>query len=170
MDALSESLERNPGLQLDVQLDLNRCTRPGQSSTAHLLLPLLQAHPERVTVHLFRSPHLRGILANIVPPRFNEGWGTWHAKIYGADDEVIISGYVPNSFLFLFSSLTRHQERISAQTTSRIAGTDTSHSPIHILRTTVAISCASPRVFHIVFCRQATILPKGLTLIEETVI
>ncbi|KAF7979602.1 hypothetical protein HWV62_41918 [Athelia sp. TMB] len=31
-------------------------------------------------------------MAKLVPPRFNEGWGTWHAKIYGVDDEVIISG------------------------------------------------------------------------------
>ncbi|KAF5366095.1 hypothetical protein D9757_012707 [Collybiopsis confluens] len=38
------------------------------------------------------SPSLRGIMAKIVPPRFNEGWGTWHAKIYGADDDLIISG------------------------------------------------------------------------------
>jgi hypothetical protein len=33
-------------------------------------------------------------MAKIVPPRFNEGWGTWHAKIYGSDDEVMISGSV----------------------------------------------------------------------------
>lgn len=43
---------------------------------------------------MFRSPNLRGIMAKIIPPRFNEGWGTWHAKIYGVDDEIIISGYV----------------------------------------------------------------------------
>jgi CDP-diacylglycerol--glycerol-3-phosphate 3-phosphatidyltransferase len=29
-----------------------------------------------------------------VPERFDEGWGTWHGKWYGVDDEVIISGYV----------------------------------------------------------------------------
>ena len=33
-------------------------------------------------------------MAKIVPPRFNEGWGTWHAKIYGVDDDVMISGCV----------------------------------------------------------------------------
>lgn len=43
---------------------------------------------------MFRSPSLRGPLAKVVPPRFNEGWGTWHAKIYGADDSVMISGWV----------------------------------------------------------------------------
>jgi hypothetical protein len=33
-------------------------------------------------------------MEKIVPRRFDEGWGTWHAKVYGADNEVIISGYV----------------------------------------------------------------------------
>lgn len=33
-------------------------------------------------------------MENVIPPRFREGWGTWHAKIYGVDDEVIISGWV----------------------------------------------------------------------------
>lgn len=41
---------------------------------------------------LFRSPKLRGLMEKIVPERFDEGWGTWHAKWYGVDDEVIISG------------------------------------------------------------------------------
>jgi CDP-diacylglycerol--glycerol-3-phosphate 3-phosphatidyltransferase len=33
-------------------------------------------------------------MAKIVPRRFDEGWGTWHAKVYGFDDDVIISGLV----------------------------------------------------------------------------
>jgi hypothetical protein len=43
---------------------------------------------------MFQSPSLRGLLAKLVPPRFKEGWGTWHAKIYGVDDDVMISGWV----------------------------------------------------------------------------
>ncbi|KAF5389095.1 hypothetical protein D9757_004934 [Collybiopsis confluens] len=39
-------------------------------------------------------------MAKIVPPRFNEGWGTWHAKIYGADDDLIISGANLNKAYF----------------------------------------------------------------------
>ena len=31
-------------------------------------------------------------MSKIVPRRFDEGWGTWHAKIYGVDDETMISG------------------------------------------------------------------------------
>ncbi|KAF8921004.1 hypothetical protein CPB85DRAFT_1211042 [Mucidula mucida] len=100
VDALGLALQKNPRLQVHLQLDLNRSTRPGASSTARLLLPLLRAYPNRVKVHLFRSPSLRGLLAKIVPPRFNEGWGTWHAKIYGADSDLIISGANLNSNYF----------------------------------------------------------------------
>jgi CDP-diacylglycerol--glycerol-3-phosphate 3-phosphatidyltransferase len=92
LSALDAALRRNPTLQLFLQLDLNRSTRPGPSSTAKVLLPLLRDFPSRVNVFMFRSPALSGIAAKTIPPRFNEGWGTWHAKIYGADDEVVISG------------------------------------------------------------------------------
>ncbi|KAJ4470230.1 hypothetical protein J3R30DRAFT_3539901 [Lentinula aciculospora] len=92
ISALAHQLAEKQSLHLYLQLDLNRSTRPGPSSTATILLPLLRAFPDRVHVSLFRSPSLRGIMAKIVPPRFNEGWGTWHAKIYGADNDVIISG------------------------------------------------------------------------------
>jgi len=92
LDALDEALCNNASLEVHLHLDLNRSTRPGPSSTARVLLPLLRDYPDRMHVSLFRSPKLRGIMAKLVPPRFNEGWGTWHAKIYGVDDEVMISG------------------------------------------------------------------------------
>ncbi|KNZ72109.1 CDP-diacylglycerol--glycerol-3-phosphate 3-phosphatidyltransferase, mitochondrial [Termitomyces sp. J132] len=106
IEAIQKSLSEKPSLRLHLQLDLNRSTRPGVSSTAKILLPLLQEFPDRVTVSMFRSPSLRGFLAKIVPPRFNEGWGTWHAKIYGVDDEVIISGANLNKSYF-----TNRQDR-----------------------------------------------------------
>ena len=86
------ALKSNESLQLDIHLDLNRSTRPGPSSPAKAVLPLVTAYPDRVNVFLFRSPKLKGLLATLVPPRFNEGWGTWHPKIYGVDDDVMISG------------------------------------------------------------------------------
>lgn len=92
IDALHTSLQQRPSLQVRLHLDLNRSTRPGPGSTAGLLLPLLKEFPNRLHVSLFRSPKLKGIMARIVPPRFNEGWGTWHPKIYGVDDEVLLSG------------------------------------------------------------------------------
>jgi CDP-diacylglycerol---glycerol-3-phosphate 3-phosphatidyltransferase len=94
IDTLHASLENNSSLNLYLTLDLNRSTRPGPSSTVEYVLPLLREFPDRVHISVFRSPKLRGLFAKLVPPRFNEGWGTWHAKIYGADDDVMISGYV----------------------------------------------------------------------------
>lgn len=92
VDALEESLRLNPELHVHVLLDFNRSTRPGPLSTASMLLPLVQSYPDRVHAHLFKSPKLKGLMARVIPRRFDEGWGTWHAKVYGVDDEVIISG------------------------------------------------------------------------------
>ncbi|KAF8910525.1 hypothetical protein CPB84DRAFT_1672690 [Gymnopilus junonius] len=106
ISTLAHRLREKPDLTLDLLLDLNRSTRPGPGSTAKVLLPLLREFPTQVNVSMFRSPSLRGILAKIVPPRFNEGWGTWHAKIYGADDDVMISGANLNKSYF-----TNRQDR-----------------------------------------------------------
>ncbi|KAK7460367.1 CDP-diacylglycerol--glycerol-3-phosphate 3-phosphatidyltransferase [Stygiomarasmius scandens] len=106
VSALKDALERKASLQVHLQLDLNRSTRPGASSTAKILLPLLRSFPDRMHVSLFRSPSLRGVMAKLVPPRFNEGWGTWHAKIYGADNSIIISGANLNEAYF-----TNRQDR-----------------------------------------------------------
>ncbi|KII88182.1 hypothetical protein PLICRDRAFT_91952 [Plicaturopsis crispa FD-325 SS-3] len=106
VDALQISLASNPTLHVHLLLDLNRSTRPGASSTSHLLSPLLRIYPTRVHVSLFRSPKLSGIMAKLVPPRLNEGWGTWHAKVYGVDDEVMISGANLNESYF-----TNRQDR-----------------------------------------------------------
>lgn len=90
---LHASLRNNLSLHVYMLLDFNRCTRPEPLSTANILLPLLTEFPDRVHVSLFRSPKLKGVMAKLVPPRFNEGLGgTWHPKIYGADDDILISG------------------------------------------------------------------------------
>lgn len=87
-------LADHPSLQLHLQLDYFRSTRPGPENTAVTLSPLLRAYPDRVKISFYRSPTLRGLLARIVPRRWDEGWGTWHAKIYGADDDLLLTGYV----------------------------------------------------------------------------
>ncbi|KZT23964.1 hypothetical protein NEOLEDRAFT_1068461 [Neolentinus lepideus HHB14362 ss-1] len=92
IDTLRTALRSHPSLELDMHLDLNRSTRLENPSTAEALTPLLTEFHKRVHISLFRSPKLKGTMAKVVPPRFNEGWGTWHAKIYGADDDVMISG------------------------------------------------------------------------------
>lgn len=41
---------------------------------------------------MFHTPNLTGLRKKIVPKRVNEGWGLQHMKLYGIDDEIIISG------------------------------------------------------------------------------
>jgi CDP-diacylglycerol---glycerol-3-phosphate 3-phosphatidyltransferase len=41
---------------------------------------------------MYHTPNFRGLKKRFVPQRFNEGWGLQHIKLYGADDEVILSG------------------------------------------------------------------------------
>jgi CDP-diacylglycerol--glycerol-3-phosphate 3-phosphatidyltransferase len=95
VEAVDTALATRPGLRATFMLDYNRATRPSSGSpqsTVHMLLPLLEKYGDRVDVLLYRSPKLKGVLEKIVPPRFNEGWGTWHAKYYAVDDDVVLSG------------------------------------------------------------------------------
>jgi CDP-diacylglycerol--glycerol-3-phosphate 3-phosphatidyltransferase len=41
---------------------------------------------------MFHTPNLTGIRKSVVPKRINEGWGLQHMKLYGFDDELIMSG------------------------------------------------------------------------------
>ena len=92
IENIRDALRRKKSLHVYLQLDYHRSTRPGSSSTVAVVAPLLKDFPDRCHVSLFRSPKLKGVLSSLIPPRFNEGFGTWHAKIYGADDTVMISG------------------------------------------------------------------------------
>lgn len=104
--SLRGALESNRGLTVRIHLDLLRSTRPGDTASIRALASLSQEFPDRMHVYLFRSPKLKGTLANLVPRRFDEGWGTWHAKMYGADDEVLLSGANLSSSYF-----TNRQDR-----------------------------------------------------------
>ncbi|KAG8998798.1 CDP-diacylglycerol--glycerol-3-phosphate 3-phosphatidyltransferase [Tulasnella sp. JGI-2019a] len=107
VQTLHTALAVNPALTLSLHLDLLRSTRPESPSTAAFLLPLIRSFgEERVKIYLFRTPKLKGLMAQMVPRRFDEGWGTWHAKIYAADDEVIVSGANLNTSYF-----TNRQDR-----------------------------------------------------------
>lgn len=90
-------MDKNPKLQLHLALDLNRATRANDSSVS-LLLPLLKSHPSQIKVTLYRPPSI--IASTLVPARFNEGFGTWHPKIYAVDDDVLFSGANLNSSYF----------------------------------------------------------------------
>lgn len=93
---MREALINSPALRVTFISDLLRGTREPfpEPSTATLLLALVSEFPDRVEANFYRSPKLRGLMEKIVPRRFDEGWGLWHCKWYGADDEVIFTGQV----------------------------------------------------------------------------
>ncbi len=63
--------------------------------SASLLAPLVEEFgAERVEIRMYHTPNLTGLRKTVVPRRFNEGWGLQHMKLYGCDDEIIMSGYV----------------------------------------------------------------------------
>lgn len=60
-----------------------------------MLAPLIaEFGPERVQVRMFHTPNLTGLRKRWIPTRINEGWGLQHMKLYGVDDEIIMSGWV----------------------------------------------------------------------------
>jgi CDP-diacylglycerol---glycerol-3-phosphate 3-phosphatidyltransferase len=63
-------------------------------SCASLLAPLIKEFGEdRAEIRMFHTPNLTGLRKAIIPKRINEGWGLQHMKLYGFDDELILSGY-----------------------------------------------------------------------------
>ncbi len=41
---------------------------------------------------MYHTPNLTGLRKKYIPKRINEGWGLQHMKLYGIDDEIIMSG------------------------------------------------------------------------------
>lgn len=95
VETLQEALRRNPQLKLSILTDCLRGTREApDASCASLLAPLASefgAH--RVEIRMYHTPNLTGLKKKYVPKRINEGWGLQHMKLYGVDDEIIMSGY-----------------------------------------------------------------------------
>ncbi|KAL1954668.1 hypothetical protein VTO42DRAFT_820 [Malbranchea cinnamomea] len=94
IETLNESLRRNPDLKVSILTDALRGTRETpKQSCASLLASLVAEHgPERVEVRMFHTPNLVGLRKRYIPRRINEGWGLQHMKLYGFDDEIILSG------------------------------------------------------------------------------
>ena len=88
------ALQNNPHLHVSFLTDALRGTRETpEPSSASLLTPLISEFgPERVEVRMYHTPNLTGLRKKYIPKRINEGWGLQHMKLYGADDEIIISG------------------------------------------------------------------------------
>ncbi|KAH7122782.1 CDP-diacylglycerol-glycerol-3-phosphate 3-phosphatidyltransferase-like protein [Dendryphion nanum] len=91
---IRSALLKNPNLKVSFLTDALRGTREKPDPcSASLLIPLISEFgSERVEVRMFHTPNLTGLRKKVVPKRLNEGWGLQHMKLYGVDDEVIISG------------------------------------------------------------------------------
>lgn len=59
-----------------------------------MLLPLMRDFGQKVSVALYHTPDLRGIVKRVLPERYNETVGVQHMKVYLFDDTIIMSGYV----------------------------------------------------------------------------
>ncbi|KAH6611596.1 phosphatidylserine synthase [Trichoderma cornu-damae] len=94
LETLREALRRSPRLKLSIMTDALRGTRESpNASCASLLAPLVEEFgADRVEVRMYHTPNLTGLRKQYVPKRINEGWGLQHMKLYGVDDEIIMSG------------------------------------------------------------------------------
>lgn len=93
---LARALAQRPQLQLTILMDAMRATResPKSVSSASLLAHLAKMFPDQVDIRLYATPVLRpqSVKSRLIGKRFNEGFGLQHMKVYGFDDDVIISG------------------------------------------------------------------------------
>lgn len=87
-------MRATPELKLSILTDALRGTREAPDpSCASLLAPLIaEFGPERVEIRMYHTPNLTGLRKKHIPKRINEGWGLQHMKLYGVDDEIILSG------------------------------------------------------------------------------
>lgn len=115
---------------MSILTDALRGTRETpEPSSASLLAPLVEEFGEsRVEIRMFHTPNLTGMRKATIPRRINEGWGLQHMKLYGIDDEVILSGYDEWLDLFVFNA-NFEVGLIFPTTTLPIGRTDITSSP-----------------------------------------
>ncbi|CAG8534918.1 9627_t:CDS:2 [Funneliformis mosseae] len=105
VDTLKIAVKQSKQLKVHILLDCMRATRIGQTSLdkspACLLLPLVKEFPDQVTVSLYHTPDLTGILKQFLPPRFNEGIGLMHIKSFIFDHNLMLSGANLNHDYFI---------------------------------------------------------------------
>ncbi|KAK6201628.1 phosphatidylglycerolphosphate synthase [Scheffersomyces amazonensis] len=95
IEIIDKALTANEDLKIDILTDALRGTResPQAPSSATLLLPLIEKFGNhRINIRMYHTPHLAGFVKSITPKRINEGWGLQHMKLYGFDNEIILSG------------------------------------------------------------------------------
>ncbi len=102
--------------KVSILVDALRGTRESPDpSCASLLAALAAEFPDRVEVRMYHTPNLTGIRKRLIPKRINEGWGLQHIKLYGFDDEVILSGANLSSDYF-----TNRQDRYHIFSSKRV--------------------------------------------------
>lgn len=92
---LESALDNNESLSVHILTDALRGTReaPHNDCSALLLAPLVEKYGKhRVDLRMYHTPHLAGFTRSIAPKRFNEAYGLQHMKLYGFDDEIMLSG------------------------------------------------------------------------------
>ncbi|CAE7009564.1 hypothetical protein HRS9139_01594 [Pyrenophora teres f. teres] len=94
ISTIRTALQNNPDLHVSFLTDALRGTRETPDPcSASLMSPLISEFgPDRVEVRLYHTPNLTGLRKSYIPKRINEGWGLQHMKLYGVDDEIIMSG------------------------------------------------------------------------------
>ncbi|KAL3488258.1 hypothetical protein BJX62DRAFT_212191 [Aspergillus germanicus] len=94
IETVNQALRDNPELRVSILTDALRGTRETPNpSCASLLASLVAEHgSDRVDIRMFHTPNLTGLRKKWIPKRINEGWGLQHMKLYGIDDEIILSG------------------------------------------------------------------------------
>lgn len=94
MSTIRDALLHNgPELKISILTDSLRGTREApEPSCASLLASLVAEFPEQVEIRMYHTPNLTGLRKALIPKRINEGWGLQHIKLYGFDDELILSG------------------------------------------------------------------------------
>ncbi|KAF2823702.1 hypothetical protein CC86DRAFT_371938 [Ophiobolus disseminans] len=94
ISTIQKALAANPNLRVSFLTDSLRGTRETpEPSSASLLTPLISEFgSDRVEVRMYHTPNLTGLRKKYIPKRINEGWGLQHMKLYGVDDEIIMSG------------------------------------------------------------------------------
>ncbi|EWG46066.1 phosphatidylserine synthase [Fusarium verticillioides 7600] len=130
IETLQEALRENPDVKLSILTDALRGTREAPNpSSASLLAPLVEEFgADRVEIRMYHTPNLTGLRKQYMPKRINEGWGLQHMKLYGVDDEIIMSGanlstdYFTNRqdryHLFASKEVTDHFWKIHSGVTS----------------------------------------------------
>ncbi|KAL8669714.1 MAG: hypothetical protein Q9168_005713, partial [Polycauliona sp. 1 TL-2023] len=116
VSTIQEALSKSPKLKVSILTDALRGTREDPDpSCASLLASLVVDYPDQVEIRMYHTPNLTGLRKRLIPKRINEGWGLQHIKLYGIDDEVILSGANLSSDYF-----TNRQDRYHVFSSKRI--------------------------------------------------